>query len=326
MSNSEIQKARAQVARLRQEIEEHNRRYYVEAAPAVSDYEYDQLYRELARPRSEVPRTRHARFPDPARGRRADGRLRAREASPADAFAGEGRCRGTSRQRRGTGPREAQSAAGREHAAALLDFDNTIRKHLGRDRVEYVMEPKVDGVSIGVHYRHGKLALGVTRGDGQSGDDITANLRTVRAIPLELESEEPARAARSARRGLHRHGGFRGAERETRSRRREDLPQRPQRHRRHAQATRPAPRRAAPDQRRVLRRRRVRGHRVRDARARCWRRSAGSACPRSARWWVCQDIEEVLQRLPRGSRLRLRRGARPAHGSCPTRSTASCSR
>ncbi len=69
--------------------------------------------------------------------------------------------------------------------------DVTIRKHLGRDKVEYVIEPKVDGVSIGVHYRHGKLALGVTRGDGQTGDDITVNLRTVRAIPLELNLKNP---------------------------------------------------------------------------------------------------------------------------------------
>jgi DNA ligase (NAD+) len=73
----------------------------------------------------------------------------------------------------------------------LLEFDRTIRKHVGRDRVEYVVEPKVDGVSISVHYRSGKLALGVTRGDGQQGDDITANLRTVRSIPLELNLKDP---------------------------------------------------------------------------------------------------------------------------------------
>ena len=53
------------------------------------------------------------------------------------------------------------------------------------------MEPKVDGVSISVHYRRGKLALGVTRGDGTFGDDITANLRTVRAIPLKLNLPNP---------------------------------------------------------------------------------------------------------------------------------------
>jgi hypothetical protein len=65
----------------------------------------------------------------------------------------------------------------------------TIRKHLGRDKIQYIMEPKVDGVSISVHYRHGKLALGVTRGDGTEGDDITTNLKTVRAIPLEFVSK-----------------------------------------------------------------------------------------------------------------------------------------
>ena len=57
--------------------------------------------------------------------------------------------------------------------------------------MEYVMEPKVDGVSISVHYRQGKLALGVTRGDGTEGDDITTNLKTVRAIPLELNLTNP---------------------------------------------------------------------------------------------------------------------------------------
>ena len=72
--------------------------------------------------------------------------------------------------------------------AELRAWDATIRKHLGRDKVQYVLEPKVDGVSIGVHYRHGKLSLGVTRGDGTEGDDITANLKTVRSIPLELSS------------------------------------------------------------------------------------------------------------------------------------------
>ena len=88
-------------------------------------------------------------------------------------------------------------------------FDSTLRKQLGRDRVEYIMEPKVDGVSISIHYRHGKLALGVTRGDGAEGDDITANLKTVRCDSAGIESEKSARTARSARRGLHAHKGIR---------------------------------------------------------------------------------------------------------------------
>ena len=62
--------------------------------------------------------------------------------------------------------------------AELRAFDTTIRKHLGRDQVQYIIEPKVDGVSLSVHYRHGKLVLGATRGDGVEGDDITANLKT----------------------------------------------------------------------------------------------------------------------------------------------------
>ncbi len=73
--------------------------------------------------------------------------------------------------------------------AELRAFDTTIRKHLGRDKVEYIIEPKVDGVSISLHYRHGKLALGVTRGDGAAGDDITTNLKTIRAIPLTLKGK-----------------------------------------------------------------------------------------------------------------------------------------
>ena len=73
----------------------------------------------------------------------------------------------------------------------LRAFDATIRKHLGRDQVQYIIEPKVDGVSISLHYRDGKLALGVTRGDGAEGDDITTNLKTLRSIPLELNTKNP---------------------------------------------------------------------------------------------------------------------------------------
>ncbi len=92
--------------------------------------------------------------------------------------------------------------------AELRAFDATIRKHLGRDQVQYIIEPKVDGVSISVHYRHGKLALGVTRGDGAEGDDITTNLKTVRVDSAGIELEKSAGAAGSARRGLHCHQGI----------------------------------------------------------------------------------------------------------------------
>ncbi|MFO1489011.1 MAG: NAD-dependent DNA ligase LigA [Verrucomicrobiota bacterium] len=78
----------------------------------------------------------------------------------------------------------------------LRGFDETIRKHLGRDQVQYIIEPKVDGVSIGVHYRDGRFTLGVTRGDGAEGDDITTNLRTVRSIPTLLKNHRDTETQR----------------------------------------------------------------------------------------------------------------------------------
>lgn len=75
----------------------------------------------------------------------------------------------------------------------LRSFDATIRKHLGRDKVQYIIEPKVDGTSISVHYHYGKLALGVTRGPtgGTEGDDITANIKTISSIPHSLNLKKP---------------------------------------------------------------------------------------------------------------------------------------
>src|SRR5580704_11089223 len=73
----------------------------------------------------------------------------------------------------------------------LLRFDATIQKHLGKSQIEYVLEPKVDGVSISVHYREGKLSLGMTRGDGKEGDDITANIKQIKNIPHELRLKNP---------------------------------------------------------------------------------------------------------------------------------------
>ena len=75
--------------------------------------------------------------------------------------------------------------------SGLPGFDVDIRKQLRHDKVQYIIEPKVDGVSISIHYRDGKFALGVTRGDGTEGDDVTTNLKTVRGIPLELNLKNP---------------------------------------------------------------------------------------------------------------------------------------
>ena len=72
----------------------------------------------------------------------------------------------------------------------LRDFDRRVRELAGRDRVEYVAELKLDGLSMALTYQDGKLARGVTRGDGRVGEDVTFNIRTIRSVPLRLGGKE----------------------------------------------------------------------------------------------------------------------------------------
>jgi DNA ligase (NAD+) len=178
----------ARHAALAQAIRQHDHAYYVLAQPTVSDFAYDQLYRELQELERQFPELVTPESPTQrVGGTPTDGFQRVKHLQPMLSLEKVDAAEHPDSQEQPD--REQRQRAQDEHTLArLLEFDKTIRKHLGCERVEYVLEPKVDGVSIGVHYRHGKLALGVTRGDGQYGDDITANLRTIRAIPLELRS------------------------------------------------------------------------------------------------------------------------------------------
>ncbi len=183
--------AKKQIGELRREIEKHDRRYYVEAAPTISDAAYDELYRglralesahpELITPDSPTQRVGGA----PSKGfqqfRHIAPMLSLEKIDP-PTLTGADAGLEFSRRVRLQDERTVEE---------LRWFDQTIRKQLGAEKVGYVMEPKVDGVSISVHYRDGLLALGVTRGDGTTGDDITANLRAVKAIPLRLEIPNP---------------------------------------------------------------------------------------------------------------------------------------
>jgi DNA ligase (NAD+) len=157
------------MAALRREIERHNRLYYVEARPEISDREYDRLYREL-----QELETRHPDLVTPD--------------SPT--------------QRVGGQPlKEFESV---KHLQPMLSLDNTysfddlrefdrrVRKLLPGEPVEYVLEPKVDGLSVSLRYERGAFVLGSTRGDGTTGDDITANLRTIKCIPLALHASRHA--------------------------------------------------------------------------------------------------------------------------------------
>lgn len=149
--------------RLRRDIEEHDHRYYVLGEPSISDLEYDALVRELQELEAAHP---EIQTPDSPTRRVARGLLSGFPTVP--------------------------------HRVPMLSLDNTysleeleefdarVRKGLRVEEVEYAIEPKVDGVAVALRYEEGRFVLGLTRGDGEKGDDITANLRTIRSIPLRL--------------------------------------------------------------------------------------------------------------------------------------------
>lgn len=153
-------------AELRALLHEHNRRYYLLDAPTVADAEYDHLFREL----SDLEQ-------------RYDG-LKT-EDSPT----------------RRVGGQASTSFAAVQHKLPMLsldncfdedelrEFDRRVREGLGQTQVNYVAEPKLDGLAVSLLYVDGVLMQGATRGDGHTGEDVTANLRTVRAIPLRLSGE-----------------------------------------------------------------------------------------------------------------------------------------
>ncbi|HVU08202.1 MAG TPA: NAD-dependent DNA ligase LigA [Verrucomicrobiae bacterium] len=184
MTYAEAKKRHAQLAG---EIRAHDHAYYVEGNAKISDHEYDQLFGELQKLESEFPELVTPESPTQrVGGAPSEKFVRVKHLVPMLSLdkVSASEIPNSEEERN----REKRNRAQDENTLAeLRAFDATIRKHLGRDKIQYVIEPKVDGVSISVHYRNGKLALGVTRGDGQFGDDITTNLKTVRSIPLNLD-------------------------------------------------------------------------------------------------------------------------------------------
>ncbi len=186
-----ISAAKKKIVELRREIATHDRRYYVEAKPTISDAGYDELYRELRELETAHPELITRDSPTqrvggaPSKGfqqfRHIAPMLSLEKIEPPTLTGADAALEFSKRVR----------LQDERTVEELRWFDQTIRKQLAVEKVGYVMEPKVDGVSISVHYRDGLLALGVTRGDGTTGDDITANLRAVKAIPLRLEMENP---------------------------------------------------------------------------------------------------------------------------------------
>ena len=162
--------AEKRIARLREEIRHHEHRYYVLAAPEISDQEYDALEREL--------RELEGEFPDLVTPTSPTQRVGETPSSEFPAFV---------------------------HRVPMLSLDNTyseeelrefeerIFRAVGKREVVYTAELKIDGLSMALHYEAGRLLRAVTRGDGVRGDDVTPNARAIRAIPLELRGEDVPR-------------------------------------------------------------------------------------------------------------------------------------
>ncbi|MCC5810348.1 MAG: NAD-dependent DNA ligase LigA [Ectothiorhodospiraceae bacterium] len=156
---------------LRKDIDHHNYRYYVHDDPAISDAEYDSLMRELQAIEAHWPDLLTRDSPTQRVG-----------AAPASQFS----------QVRHALPMLSLDNAFEEQD--LLDFDRRIRERLALNGdVDYVGEPKLDGLSVSLRYEDGVLVEAGTRGDGRVGEDITANMRTVRSVPLRLRGERVPR-------------------------------------------------------------------------------------------------------------------------------------
>jgi len=159
-------KAAARARALREELELHNYQYYALDEPIIPDAEYDALMREL--------QDLEVRYPDLAD---PDSPTRRVGAAPLAQFA---------EVKHRIPMLSLNNAFNEEEVGA---FDRRVREGLGTDQVEYAAEPKFDGLAVSLTYEKGRLVTGATRGDGYSGEDVTGNLRTIRAVPLGLRGQ-----------------------------------------------------------------------------------------------------------------------------------------
>lgn len=160
--------AATRIQELRSQIKEHDRRYYEEAAPTISDQEYDRLYKELRDLESKFPALVTSDSPT-----------------------------------QHVGGKPLQAFGQIQHQLPMLSLDNTysedevanfykrVAKLLPDEKIPVVIEPKVDGVAVSVMYENGKLKYAATRGDGLVGDDITQNIKTIKSVPHQLRGPAP---------------------------------------------------------------------------------------------------------------------------------------
>ncbi|MDE0853601.1 MAG: NAD-dependent DNA ligase LigA [Nevskia sp.] len=165
-----VSAAAQRAAELRRTLEEHNHRYYVLDAPSIPDAEYDGLFRELQQLEQAHPELRTADSPTQRVG-----------GAPLKEFAPVAH------------RLPMQSLNNCFSEEELGEFDRRVREGLGLETVEYVAEPKLDGLAVSLVYENGVFVQGATRGDGETGEDITANLRTIRSLPLALREAQNSR-------------------------------------------------------------------------------------------------------------------------------------
>ena len=158
--------AQAEAQRLRAELERHNHHYYALDQPLISDAEYDHMFRQLQQLERDHPELVDAESPTQRVG-----------GSPLPEF----------RQFTHRTPMLSLNNAFSEEEVTA--FDRRVREGLEQEEVEYLAEPKFDGLAISLTYERGKFVQGATRGDGYTGEDVTPNLRTVKNIPLRLRGE-----------------------------------------------------------------------------------------------------------------------------------------
>lgn len=169
----EEQEASQRLEQLKKEIAYHDRRYYVLDDPEISDYQYDQLMRELLAIEQEYPHLVTTDSPSQRVG-----------GAPLKAFASY------------THRNSLLSLMNAYGTDDLREFHRRVCADLGKEEMEYVVEYKIDGLSIALYYENGVLQDGVTRGDGVTGENVTANVRTVKNIPLRLQKDLPVLEAR----------------------------------------------------------------------------------------------------------------------------------
>ncbi|MEY4659460.1 MAG: hypothetical protein RJB36_1226 [Bacteroidota bacterium] len=161
-------RAKTEIDRLVNELNHHNQLYYIQNNPSISDFEFDQLLKQLEQLEKEFPEYASENSPT----KRVGGDLTKKFQSVAHRY-------------------PMLSLSNTYSEEEIVDWENRIKKSIDEE-IAYVCELKYDGVAIGIRYENGRLSAAVTRGDGEKGELVTTNVRTIRTIPLQLQHDFPA--------------------------------------------------------------------------------------------------------------------------------------